>query len=523
MIFITTGSQKFQFNRLLEEIDRLVETKVITEEVFAQIGYSDYKPKNYAFCEFMSREEFAEKTNACDLFITHGGTGAIIGAVKKGKKVVAVPRLAKYGEHVDDHQLQLLAQFDEMSLICPCYDVAELGKALETARNTKYMEYQSNTKTIIEDIETEINDKAEVLPKEKKERITYIDVVRGIAIILVCVGHAISNMQDVREIALPHLLRWISQFHMPLFFVISGMLFSDANVKHPVKSSLHKVKAYYIPFVVYNLIFLALHNVFAALQLVNDKFNGGAYDAKQYLYRFVMVITGHRQSFGGAMWFLGSILIISLLFIWMFWFVRRFIPAKWQTPVECVGVLAFVAVGVSGYCPTAFKLNVSLYSTLFFYFGYLYKRYKWNETLLRYKWPIMAVCLILSVWIAYVSPVGIVSKYYANFWLFAITAVLGSLLIILMAQTKFLKDNVVLQYIGKKSLDIMSLHFLSFKVVSVVIILCYGLPWERLAEYPVLTGVSGAWWILYTIAGVTVSIGLRVCFDKVRSFITKRK
>ena len=522
MIFITTGSQKFQFNRLLEEIDRLVEEKKITEEVFAQIGYSDYKPKNYAYCDFMSRDEFAEKTNACDLFITHGGTGAIIGAVKKGKKVVAVPRLAKYGEHVDDHQLQLLSQFNEMSLICPCYDVAELGKAIDTARATQYQEYQSNTQTIIDDIEKVINDKAEVQLREKRERITYIDVVRGLAIILVCMGHAISNMQDVREIALPHLLRWISQFHMPLFFVISGMLFSDSYAKHPVKASFHKLKAYYIPFVVYNLIFLALHNVFAALQLVNENYNGGAYNAKQYLYRFLMVITGHRQTFGGAMWFLGSILIVSLLFIWMFWFVRRFVPAKWQTPVECLGVLFFVAVGVSGYCPTAFKLNVSLYSTVFFYLGYLYKKHKWNEKLIRYKWPIMVVCLLLSVGIAFVSPVGIVSKYYANFWLFIITAVLGSLLVILLAQTKYLKDNTVLQYIGKKSLDIMSLHFLSFKVVSVVIILYYGMPWERLAEYPVLMGVSGAWWILYTIAGVAVSIGLRVCFDKVRGFITKR-
>ena len=53
-----------------------------------------------------------EKAN---IVITHGGTGAIIGAVKKGKKVIAVPRLAKYGEHVDDHQLQLIKKFDDLA------------------------------------------------------------------------------------------------------------------------------------------------------------------------------------------------------------------------------------------------------------------------------------------------------------------------------------------------------------------------------------------------------------------------
>ena len=49
MILITVGSQKFQFNRLLSKIDELIEKKVITDKVFAQIGVSDYKPKNYEF------------------------------------------------------------------------------------------------------------------------------------------------------------------------------------------------------------------------------------------------------------------------------------------------------------------------------------------------------------------------------------------------------------------------------------------------------------------------------------------
>lgn len=76
-----------------------------------------------------------------DIVITHGGTGAIIGAVKKGKKVIAVPRLAKYGEHVDDHQLQLVKQFDDLNLICPCGDTNELAEAIETVKHTEYAEY----------------------------------------------------------------------------------------------------------------------------------------------------------------------------------------------------------------------------------------------------------------------------------------------------------------------------------------------------------------------------------------------
>lgn len=117
MIFITLGSQKFQFNRLLKAIDKLVEQGKIKEEVFAQIGYSDYQPINYNYKQFLDRDEFAAMEGKADIVITHGGTGAIIGAVKKGKKVIAVPRLAKYGEHVDDHQLQLLKEFEDSGKI----------------------------------------------------------------------------------------------------------------------------------------------------------------------------------------------------------------------------------------------------------------------------------------------------------------------------------------------------------------------------------------------------------------------
>lgn len=84
MIFITLGSQKFQFNRLLKSVDELIEGG-LDEEVFAQIGYSNYKPKNYKYKEFLDREEFSEVINCSDIVITHGGTGAIIGAVKKKK------------------------------------------------------------------------------------------------------------------------------------------------------------------------------------------------------------------------------------------------------------------------------------------------------------------------------------------------------------------------------------------------------------------------------------------------------
>ncbi len=153
MIFVTLGSQKFQFDRLLQKLDDMVENNIITEKIVAQIGASTYLPQHYEYVRFMDREQFAETMDQCDIVITHGGTGVIISAVKKGKKVIAIPRLAKYKEHVDDHQLQLLHQFDDLELICACYEVDDLEEKYSGIRDMKFKSYVSNTHTIIASIE----------------------------------------------------------------------------------------------------------------------------------------------------------------------------------------------------------------------------------------------------------------------------------------------------------------------------------------------------------------------------------
>lgn len=158
MIFVTLGSQKFQFNRLLKKIDTLISEGAIKEEVFAQTGYSDYKPQNYEFQPFLDRAKFEEIMKKSNIVITHGGTGAIIGAVKKGKKVIAVPRLAMYGEHVDNHQLQLLKEFDEMGIIVACYDLEKLGDLYENLPMTNLKPYKSNQMTIINSIKEYLKD-----------------------------------------------------------------------------------------------------------------------------------------------------------------------------------------------------------------------------------------------------------------------------------------------------------------------------------------------------------------------------
>lgn len=122
MIFVTVGSQKFQFDRLVRAVDALIASGATGDGAFAQTGACTYVPEHMEHESFLDRDSFRAHMDACDVVVTHGGTGAIIGAVKDGKKVIAVPRRAEFGEHVDDHQIEIVRQFGDMGLIEPCMD-----------------------------------------------------------------------------------------------------------------------------------------------------------------------------------------------------------------------------------------------------------------------------------------------------------------------------------------------------------------------------------------------------------------
>lgn len=143
MIFVTLGSQKNQFNRLLKALDTQIKEGLIEDEIFAQTGYSGYEPENYAFSHFLDHDDFERKQQAADLVITHGGTGAIMGALKKGKKVIAVPRKFELGEHNDGHQIQVVSQLAQSGLIACCEDTDRLYEIIKEVKNTDYEKYQS--------------------------------------------------------------------------------------------------------------------------------------------------------------------------------------------------------------------------------------------------------------------------------------------------------------------------------------------------------------------------------------------
>lgn len=136
MIFVTVGSRNYPFDRLFKKIDELYETGVLSEPMFAQTGTSTYIPKNFEYKDFISQEEFLEKIEEADIVVSHGASGSIMKALNAGKKVIAVTRLEKYGEHINDHQIQNNVAFGSNGYVLVAdYELTDLGECFQKILN----------------------------------------------------------------------------------------------------------------------------------------------------------------------------------------------------------------------------------------------------------------------------------------------------------------------------------------------------------------------------------------------------
>ena len=150
MILVILGTQYKKFIRLLEEIDNLIERKVIKEKVIVQAGYSSsYKSNNMEILNLISKIDFENLIKTANLIITHGGVGSILTGLKYNKKIIAVPRLKKYREHVNDHQLQIVNNFSKEGYIIGVDDVKDIEEALSKVKDFKPKKYKSNKDNVL--------------------------------------------------------------------------------------------------------------------------------------------------------------------------------------------------------------------------------------------------------------------------------------------------------------------------------------------------------------------------------------
>lgn len=338
----------------------------------------------------------------------------------------------------------------------------------------------------------------------------FIAISKALVIILMVIGH--SGCPVVME-------NIIYSFHMPFFFICSGYFFLPLQSVEQLKSfGIKKLRGIYLPFIEWCLLFILLHNVFYYYNLYNDQFgfNGEVshlYTIKDYAWDIVKNITtmGAIPQLLGGFWFLKN-LLIAALFVGFLTFIIRKNTIRIRSALFTI---LFTGAIFFNYYPVWSNIISSrdlFWSSAFFYSGYLLKGFQTRGIHIL-------LCLIVFILGNYLSlPCRL--DFFSERELMPLaylTSISGSILIFRLSK---LLENItcirnVLYYLGNHTLIILSLHFLAFKIVNLMIIYHENLYFSHLAEFPIIENHQ-RYWILYTLIGVFVPVILYWLFSCIK-------
>lgn len=129
MIFVTVGTNEARFDRLLRAVGALD----VTTGLVVQHGPSSVRPAGARCVDYLEYDEIVATMRAADVVVTHAGVGSVMTALMNGKRPIVVPRLRRFDEAVDDHQLEFARRLAASGLVRLVEDPADLGGALEGA------------------------------------------------------------------------------------------------------------------------------------------------------------------------------------------------------------------------------------------------------------------------------------------------------------------------------------------------------------------------------------------------------
>lgn len=156
MILVTLGTQDKEFPRLIQAVEKQIELGNIKEEVIVQAGSTKYESDKMKIVDYIPIKEFSNLLEKANFIITHAGVGSIIEGIKNNKKVIVVARKKEYGEHVNNHQEQILENFGEQGYIIPVYNLEDLYSALQKIETFKPKEFKGNNLNFLNKLEQEI-------------------------------------------------------------------------------------------------------------------------------------------------------------------------------------------------------------------------------------------------------------------------------------------------------------------------------------------------------------------------------
>ncbi len=345
-----------------------------------------------------------------------------------------------------------------------------------------------------------------------------VTIAKAIAIVLMVMGHA----------GIPQWANhFISMMHMPLFFFMSGYCFKKAYLFDAKKWLQKRFLGVYWPYVKYGMVFVLLHNIFLYYHIYSETFifNGKPihyYSLQETIFRLVYVITMHgTERLLGGFWFLKALFWGSIIF----YVIRKLFKNPFAGALLLL-LLCFVTSFFHLSIPYLKIGSLELFAAFFIMAGHIFRKATISSQSIALslisKWWLMIVFFIIVGIGSVYWPTSMLHYQWYHIFPYTITAIMGILLIFsignwiyhLKPYTNSKYKNIILNktrkfliFTGSHTLSILAWHFLSFKIVNLMLISIYNLNIDRLGDFPVMADYAHqGWWIIYLIVGVTLPI-----------------
>ncbi len=358
----------------------------------------------------------------------------------------------------------------------------------------------------------------------KMERNMQIDIMRGISIVLMVLGHCSFPFSD-----------FIYLFHMAFFFLVSGYCYKakySDSVKSVADFLFRKIKTLWFPYVLWNAIFVLLNNFFIKINVYTDNTElleavEGTYitlhhnmSLKEMLTNIVKsLFFGGGTTMGGAFWFLESLFMVSVAYVVCDFVIKRIAKERnVQLILQAVVSVVTLILGFICYLIEFKTLGIDRMLSYYwlFYVGMLFKETEIHKKIMESHRGLKVMgCFMVLVICGMFGRVYLDNNNYTNPIFFVLVSVMGWVLIEAVADV-LIKFNVATRVwciLGRNTLSIVVLHFLCFKIVNAIGVLINGEPGYMIAAFPVLYK-GGLWWILYTVVAVAIPVLLNECRKK---------
>ncbi len=344
---------------------------------------------------------------------------------------------------------------------------------------------------------------------------------KAIGIIAVVIGHSGSPLTN-----------FVYQWHIVLFFFISGYFYKETYSKTPLIFIKRRLNSLYLPYVQYGVVFLLLHNLFIRMNIYSNNNNmqeqaSHIYSLNEITANLISTLTlGTKEQLLGIFWFVTALFNVNVLFCFINYFIDKLVCTELCKEKEKIifavvftlfiagSLLAFANIILPRHIDTVFVVIV------FYYSGYMYRKHE-DRIPINNNYLVIALALLLLN--SLYGDIRIDSHRYVNPSFLLVNSFLGIYAIIGISKylVANLKNGNVLEYIGEHTFIIMALHFISFKMINYLQIIYYDLPIYKLAMFPTIKGYGSYWWILYTLCGLFIPLGMRLIVDRLNKYIIK--